>query len=357
MPRPPAEFELLHLYKGAVQLKFYPKSHMYKVYDPEYKREWEVAPSATGLTDSMEKGAGLMVYAMSEAMKYMDRVLQNKPLKAVVDDPEFTFQQLFKDARKAHLDKSALAKRVGTASHTYVETLLKNFKKAQETNGAFSVPPVPRATDIANDLKQSWLNIIDVYTFKNLAVVEKYREVVNRDIEVRGRIWNEAQMVQRACEGAREFFVRAAKAGAVRVWAVEQIVHSREFFFTGKLDSILEFTKKFTWLDYPILPGVYITDFKTGNPSTDYPMGIYPNYLAQAGLYDVAYCEEYPEIMERIKGHLILGSSKLGEGFHPYVSLKRERNREWGKSLVAPLEFKHQAERELKGLQLYGGKK
>lgn len=356
MPKPPAEFELLHLYKGEVQVKFYPNSHMYKIYDPKYKRNWVQSPSFTGMTDKMEKGAGLMMYAMSEAMKFMDQTFQNKGLRQMVDDEKFTFTQFFKDARMAHKDKSALGKRVGTASHTYVETLLKAYKKAQDTGTQFVVPQVPRAVDLASDLRQSWENIISVYDFTTIKDVEKYREVVNRDIEVRARIWQESMMVQNACEAAREFFVAAAKAGALKVWAVEQFVHSRELFVSGRFDAILEFVKDFTWRGYTISTGVYFTDFKTSNPAVEYPMGIFPNHLAQIGGYDVAYCEEHPEVMDRIKGHLVLGSSKTGGGFHPYVSLKRDRNRNWAIALAPVMEYMHQGEKELKGLQLYGGK-
>jgi hypothetical protein len=357
MSRPAADFELLTLYNGAVQMKFYPKSHTYKVLDPEHNRQWEVAPSATGLTDSMEKGSGLMVYAMSEAMKYMDQVFQNKGLKSMVDDAKFTFQQLFKDARAAHIEKSALGKRVGTAAHGYVEQLLASYKQAQDTGGVWKVPVTPKALDLAAELRQSWENIISVYDFTAPTHIDKYREVVNRDIEIRGRIWRESMMVQRACQAAREFILAAAKAQVLKVWAVEQVVHSREFFFTGRFDAILEFIQDFPWRGYTLPAGVYIADMKTSNPGTDYPMGIYPNHLAQVGLYDVAYCEEYPDVRDRIKGHLILGSSKTGEGFHPYASLERRRNREWGKSLVPVVEYMHQAEKELKGLQLYGGNK
>jgi hypothetical protein len=274
----------------------------------------------------------------------------------MVDDDQFTLTQLFKDARQAHKDKSALGKRVGTTAHAYVEQLLLAFKKAQDTGTAFIVPQVPRATDLANELRESYENIISVYNFKTMKDVEKYREVVNRDIEVRSAIWREAIMIQNACEAAKQFFSAAAKQGALRVWAVEQFVHSRELFVSGKFDSILEFVKNFTWRGYTIYPGVYITDFKTSNPAVEYPMGIFPNHLAQVGMYDVAYCEEHPEVMDRIKGHLILGSSKTGEGFHPYVSTKRERNRQWAIALAPVLEFMHQGEKELKGLQLYEGK-
>lgn len=356
MPKPPAEFKLYKLYGGEVQIKFLVNSHTYKVYDVKHNRNWEVSPSATGATDKMEKGAGLMVYAMSEAMKYMDQVFHNKPIHTMVEDPKFTFQQLFKDARKAHLDKSALGKRVGTASHTYVEKLLKAFKTAQDNGTQFIVPPVPRAMDIASELKESWQNIISVYSFKTVNDLDKYREVISRDVEVRSKIWQESMMVQNACEGAREFFVAAAKQGVLRVRGVEKLVHSRELFMSGIFDSILEFTKEFRWRNYPIPAGIYITDFKTSNPGTDFPMGIFPNHLAQVGMYDVCYTEEFPEMNDRIKGHLILGSSKHGDGFHPYVSLKRERNRQWAIALVPVLEYMHQAEKELKGLNLYGGK-
>ncbi len=355
MPKPPAEFELFTMYKGEVQVRFYPNSHTYKILDPKHKRNWEVSPSATGVTDRMEKGAGLMMFAMSESMKFMDQVFSNKGLRQMVDDEKFTLTQLFKDARLAHKDKSALGKRVGTASHAYVEQLLKSFKNAQDTGSQWIVPPVPRAIDLAGDLRQSWENIIGVYQFNALKDVDKYREVVNRDIQVRARIWNESLMVQNACEAAKQFFYEAARQGALKVWDVERFVHSRTLFISGKFDAILEFVKDFTWRGYKISAGVYITDFKTSNPAVEYPMGIFPNHLAQVGIYDVAYCEEFPEIKDRIKGHLILGSSKTGEGFHPYVSLKRDRNRNWAIALAPVYEFMHEAEKELKGLQLYKG--
>lgn len=353
MPRPPAEFVLHTLYKGEVQIKELINSHTYKVFDRKNNRDWEVSPSATGLTDKMEKGAGLMVYAMSEAMKYMDRQFTNLSVKSAVEDPTFTFKDMFKKARQAHLDKSALGRRVGTASHTYLEELLTALWQSQKRSIQFVVPPAPQAIDLRAELKQSWLNIIDAYTFDKIEKVDKYRQIVNRDIEVRRDIWQEALMLQRTCVSAREFFVAAVKAGAIKIWAVEQIVHSREFFFSGRFDCILEFVKPFEWRSYTIPVGVYFTDYKTSNPGTDYPMGIYPNHLPQLGLYDLAYCEEFPEVKDRITGHLILGSSKHGLGFHPYVSTKRNRNRNWGKALVPVMEYMHQGEKELKGLNLY----
>lgn len=357
MPRPPAEFILHELYKGEVQIKELVKSHTYKIYDAANKRDWEPSPSATGLTDKMEKGAGLMVYAMSEAMKYMDRTFNNKSLKSVVEDPHFTFKDLFKQARQAHIDKSNLGKRVGTASHAYVETLLRALQLSQKRGVQFVVPPPPQAVDLAAELRQSWQNIISVYNFDKIETVEKYKEIVAKDIEVRGAIWQESLMLQRTAVSAREFFIAAAKEGAIKVWAVEQIVHSRKYFFSGRFDCVLEFVKPFTWRGYTIPKGVYIADYKTSNPGTDYPMGIYPNHLAQTGLYDVAYCEEFPQVKDKISGHLILGSSKQGLGFHPYVSLKRNRNRNWGISLVPVNNYMHQGEKELKGLNIYGGDK
>lgn len=356
MPKPPAEFELLRLYDGKVEMKYFPNSHTYKILDPEYNRNWEVSPSASGLTGQMSKGAGLMMYSMSEAMKYMDQIFRNKSLRELVDS-DFTFTQLFKDARRAHIDKTELGQRVGTATHGYVEELLLNFKRAQDTGSAFSVPTVPAAIDIAADLKQSWANIISQYNFKDLNTVDKYREIVDRDTRVRAKIWGEALMIQRACEAAREFFVAAARARALRVWAVEQMVHSRKHFYSGRFDAILEFTKTFVWRKYPIDAGIYIADLKTSNPGTDYPMGLYPEHLPQLGYYDVAYTEEYPQMLKRITGHILLGSSKHGDGFHPYVSRKRVRNRKWAVALRPVAEYIHQGQQELKGLQLYGADK
>lgn len=356
MPKPPAEFEIIHLYKGEVQVKFYPNSHSYKVYDPANQRNWEKSPGVTSITDKMEKGAGLMMYAMSEAMKYMDQTFHNKSLREMIDDPKFNLTDFFKAARQAHKDKTALGKRVGTASHNYVEKLLKAFKKAQDTSTQFIVPPVPRAVDLKSELMQSYQNIAEVSPITNKAEVDRFRENIIRDINVRSKLWDEALMIQRACEGAREFFVAAAKQGLLRVWYVEKFVHSRKHFFSGRFDCMLEFTKDFTWRGYTITAGAYIADFKTSNAAVEYPMGIFPNHLPQIGMYDVALCEEFRELDKRIKGHLILGSSKYGEGFHPYVSLKRDRNRDWAIALVPVMEYMHQGEKELKGLQLYGGK-
>ncbi len=353
MPKKAAEFELLTLYKGEVQIRFYPNSHTYKVYDPKNKRNWEVSPSATGITDRMEKGAGLMMYAMSEAMKYMDNIFLNKGLRQMVDDEKFTITDMFKDARQAHRSKSDLGKRVGTAAHAYVEQLLTSFKRAQDSGASWTVPAIPRAIDLNSELRQSWENIIGVYNFDSMKTIQKYREIVNKDVEVRSKIWEESLMVQNATEEARKFFYEAARQGALKVWDVERLVHSRQLFFSGKFDAVLEFVKNFTWRGYTITAGVYITDFKTSNPAVEYPMGIFPNHLAQIGMYDVAYCEEFPQLKDRIKGHLILGSSKTGGGFHPYVSLKRERNRQWAIALAPVYEYLHQGEQELKGLQLY----
>lgn len=356
MPKPPAQFELLTLYKGEVQIKYFPNSHSYKINDPKNGRNWEISPSVTGVTDKMEKGAGLMMYAMSEAMKYMDQTFHNKSMRSMIDDSDFTLTQFFKDARMAHKTKTGLGQRVGTASHDYVEKLLRAFKRSQDTNTGFVVPPVPRALDVRAELEQSYRNILEVVNMKSMKDIDKYKELVLRDINIRSLIWQEAMMVQNACDAAREFFVAAAKLGAIKVWKVEQFVHSRKLFVTGRFDCILEFTKDFTWRGYTIYTGIYFCDFKTSNAAVDYPMGIFPNHLAQVGLYDVAYCEEFSEIKDRIKGHLILGSSKYGEGFHPYVSLKRERNCNWAIALVPVMEFMHQGEKELKGLNLYGEK-
>jgi len=355
VPRPPAEFITHSLYKGQVQIRELVKSHGYRVMDPKHGREWELSPSATGLTGRMEKGEGLMMYAMSEAMKYMDRQLQNKSVKSAIDDEKFNLKELFIKARQAHRDKSALGRRVGTESHLYVKELLTAMKKAQKHRTQFIVPPPPRAADLANEFTESYQNILAFYKIDKIEEAEKFRATIGRDLEVRALLWNESLMVQKACEAAREFFLEAAKQGVLRVWGVEQLVHSRKLFVSGRFDSILEFVKPFTWRGYLIPVGVYLVDFKTSNPSVDYPMGIYPEHLAQLGLYDVMYCEEFPEVMDRITGHLILGSSKVGTGFHPYVSKARDRNRQWGMALAPVVEFMHQGEKELRGLNLYGG--
>ncbi len=357
MAKPPAEFTLHKLYKGKVEIKEFKKSHTYKVWDEKNARNWEKSPSATGITGTVDKGDGLKMYAMSESMKYMDRQFQNISVKKAIDDENFTFKKLFKDARAAHITKTHLGQSVGTATHTYFEELLRALATAQKKRGQIVVPPIPRATELSSDLTQSFQNIVSVYKFNSIENAEKFRATISKDVEVRSLIWQEALMTQRACEAVEGFLVGAMKERALRVWAIEQIVHSRKFFYSGRFDAILEFLKPFVWRGYTIPAGVYITDLKTSNPGTDYPMGLYPNHLDQCGLYDVAFCEEFPEYKDRITGHLLLGSSKHGDGFHPYVARSRARNCQSGMALVPVKDFVHLGEKELKGVNYYGGDK
>lgn len=357
MARSVAEFNLHKLYKGQVEIKEYPKSHRYRVFDQKNSRDWEISPSATGITGTVDKGDGLKMYAMSEAMKYMDRQFQNISVKKAIEDEKFTFQKLFKDARAAHIEKSNLGKAVGTKTHSYFEELLRALMTAQTKRGQIVIPPVPRATDLASQLQESFQNVLSFYKFQKIENVQKFWSVINKDVEVRSQMWQEALMTQRACEAAESFLVGAMKNRALRVWAIEQIIHSRKFFFSGRFDAILEFLKPFTWRGYTIPVGVYITDLKTSNPGTDYPMGLYPNHLDQCGLYDIGFCEEFPEYKDRITGHLLLGSSKHGDGFHPYVAKNRERNRQSAMALVPVKDFVHLGEKELKGVNHYGGDK
>lgn len=355
MPKPPAEFRLYKRYGGDVQIKFYPNSHRYKVYDEKYKRDWEISPSATGLTGSMDKGTGLMVYAMSEAMKYIDNLAGSRTLKFMIDDEKFTLKQMFKDARAAHIKKSNLGKEVGTKSHAWVEELLNRVEAQQKTKSQLIVPAIPKAKDIKTELSDSWAKISDVHKIEKRKDLEKFFSTIERDVDIRSQMWEEATMIQNSCLAAKEFFVAAIKDRVLYVHGVEQIVHSRKHFFTGLFDSILEFKAPFTWKGYTIPKGIYVTDFKTSNAGTDYPMGIYPNYLAQAGLYDIALCEEFPEWDKKLTGHLILGSSKHGDGFRPYVAEDRKRNCEWAASLPKVMHHMQLGERELKGKNVYGG--
>lgn len=356
MAKPLAEFILHKLYKGQVEIKEFPKSHRYKIFDQKNGREWETSPSATGITGTVDKGDGLKMYAMSESMKYIDRQLQNISVRKAIDDEDFTFKKLFKDARAAHIAKSDLGKAVGTSTHSYFEELLRALMAAQSKRGQIVVPPIPRATDLASTLQESFVNVLSFYKFKKIENVEKFWSVINKDVEVRSALWQEALMTQTACEAVEGFLVGAMKERALRVWAIEKIVHSRKLFFSGRFDAILEFLKPFTWRGYTIPAGVYITDLKTSNPGTDYPMGLYPNHLDQCGLYDIAFCEEFPAYRDRITGHLLLGSSKHGDGFHPYVAKSRERNRQSAIALVPIKDFVYQGEKELKGVNYYGGK-
>jgi hypothetical protein len=109
--------------------------------------------------------------------------------------------------------------------------------------------------------------------------------------------------------------------------------------------------------------GRYITDYKSTNASSSAPKGIYKEYLAQCGIYDLAKTEEFPEI--KYDGHLILNGSKndpkrdasgapipliKGKPYSPFnthFSFERERNRRWGLMLAELKEIMYEAGKEV----------
>jgi hypothetical protein len=116
-------------------------------------------------------------------------------------------------------------------------------------------------------------------------------------------------------------------------------------------------TRTATWSgDVTDFTGRYIVDFKSTNASSESPKGIYPEYLAQCAVYEVAIIEEHPD--RKYDGYLILNGSKqpytdkkTGQEypvFNTHFSFRNEQHREWAKLLARNKELIYAANKEMK---------
>lgn len=349
--------ESIH-YGGEAKVKFYPAAHYYAVTDPVMGFKNQRMGGATSLTGTMAKGMGLMLYPMTEMKKYLKQYFRSTTIEEMFDSP-MSLDDLLKEAGQAHVRKSDRGKSVGTDAHSWVEDCLRSMIEfqsmtdKQKIDSPFEYPQIPEVEEIATILRKSYLAI---YNAAKPATIEEYKtlpKLLFQDAEIQEALWTEATMLHKSVTAAKAWFDRHP---GIVVHGTEDTVYSRKFMVCGKYDADLSITctELCGWCylngDANKIPkdftGRYITDFKSSNASNDNPKGVYSEYLAQCGVYDVAKTEEYPELV--YDGHLILNGSKKDGTFNTHYSFERDRNCAWAMLLAGLKEYMYQAAKEVK---------
>lgn len=376
MAKPSTNFEESTHYGGQAVVRFYPGAHYYSITDPEMGFKGQRAGGATSLTGMMNKGQGLMLYPMYEMRKYLKNFFRSTTIEEFFDSP-MSLDDLLKEGTQAHVKKSDRGKSVGTDAHAWVETFLIEGLRVQEKLGLKSVddivanreaykaefvfPEIFTVEELGVKLRQSYIEIFKAAKPKSIDEYRKLSKLLFADAEIQEALHTEATMLNLSTTAARAWF----ELHDVFVYGTEDTVYSRKMQICGKYDADLgvRCTDKCNWCylngneekvinilneegaDFAFT-GRYITDFKSTNESGEAPKGIYPEYLAQCGIYDLAKTEEHPEIL--YDGHLILNGSKNKGTFNTHYSFERERNRNWGLLLADLKEISYEAGKEIK---------
>ena len=356
-----ADVETTQHYNGTATVKFYPGMHGYFVDDEVLGVKNKRTGGGTSLTGTMAKGQGLMMWPMWEMSKYLKSFLETTTIKDLIDREDLTVEDILKAGRDAHTKKSDRGKSVGTDAHAWVEAYSNALQKATDEGEAFEEPPVPEVEDIASILRASYIRVIKDLKPTNLDEYKRLPSLIMKEIEMQEAIWMEATMVRQSILGAKAWL----NNHIIQVHGAEGTVYSRELFVCGKYDAdwTVTCTKKCGWCyrngdttkPEEDFTGRYIVDFKSTNASNDSPKGIYPEYLAQCGVYDLAITEEFPD--RKYDGHLILNGSKVPfidkKGvehplFNSHFSFNRLRSIEWARCLAQLKEHMWAANDEMK---------
>lgn len=385
--------ESIH-YGGEATVRFYPGAHYYAITDDKMRLKAKRAGGATSLTGVMGKGPGLMLYPMYEMKKYLKNYFRSTTIEEMFDSP-MSLDDLLKEGTQAHVKKSDRGKSVGTDAHAWVEHYLIEALRVQEKLGIKSVddlvakreeydkefkpPEIISAEELGLRLRQSYIEIFKASKPKTIDEYRKLTKALFNDSEIQEALHIEATMLNLSTTAAKGWF----DIHDVFVHGTEDTVYSRKMRICGKYDADLSVrcSSKCNWCylngdekkivdvlnelgEDHTFTGRYITDFKSTNASTTAPKGVYPEYLAQCGIYDLAKTEEFPEI--KYDGHLILNGSKnepkrdangnpvsqvKGKPYSPFnthFSFERERNREWGLLLSQLKNIMYEAEKEVK---------
>lgn len=341
-------------YGGEATVKFYVNAHYYAIDDPKHPDGPLVGArmgGGTSLTGTMAKGQGLMMYPMYEAIKHLRAYFKQTTVEEFVNE-DFTIQDLFDQATKAHVKKSDRGKSVGTDAHAWVEDYLKRLHASQNGGPEFVAPEIKAVEDIALILRRRYIEIANDLKPQSLDDYRRLPKLILQDIDIQESLWIEATMLHQSIEAAKQWL----DLHDIKVHGVEGTVYSRKMRVCGKFDSDISVTctEKCGWCyrnGNPDLPekdytGRYMTDFKSTNASTEAPKGIYKEYLAQCGVYVEALLEEFPD--RHYDGSLILNGSKQNGTFSTHFSFNLERDREWARTLVKLRDFLYESGQEIK---------
>lgn len=343
-----AKFTETKLYGGEVTLRFYPGNHTYMAWDEKNGLKGKRVSGVTGYTGVLNKGEGLMMYPMWEALKLLDRMLASTSVKDLIDG-DLTVARIIEECRSAHVKKSSRGKGVGTKAHDWVENWLIALKDEHDGKKP-NYPKKPTVKELSVSLKESYISTINRVKPKEIDDFRRLLKVLEEDFTMQDLIYQEAAMNLQAIEN---FLTWTKQVKIKKVIGAEEYVYSRKHKYGGKFDAVLDVEgvdsakQKYS--------GVHMVDFKTSNTSSQFEWGIFPEYLGQTGLYDEAYCEEKREGWDKVKGELIVNIPKTTKEPFSFVSTDRKRNRAWGLSLIPAKEGLVSATKELKGAA-YGRK-
>ncbi|HET8708962.1 MAG TPA: PD-(D/E)XK nuclease family protein [Candidatus Saccharimonadales bacterium] len=254
--------------KEFIELLYYPNSHAYKI-------DGHKKIGVSSIPDIIDK-PGLRFYYMNEALSFIERKLipdNNDKLVLPVSLDEW--KDFVKGAKTAHRAKSDRGKDNGTRTHSWLEEYFTAYKNKT------TLPALPERTKILEDAK----------TWEAIAQNEVSLE------------WNNLV-------SALEEFIGWVSQHEIEVVALEQIIYSLKHDYAGRFDAVLRIDGK-----------LYLVDFKTNNPSREYPRGIFPEMFCQIGGYDIAYTEEfYPELDVKnqscFDGHAVFNFNKQTGRFY-----------------------------------------
>lgn len=261
-----------------IEILYYPTSHA-------YKESGETLMGVSGVVGIIEK-EGLRRYYMNEAIVSLTRNL-------VPDNDEvFKLPESMKDwedackkSKNAHKTRSDRGKENGTFTHSWLEEFL--IAKRDGT----PAPDLPKQYEVPKKVPGMTWEQVD-------------------EIEVKLEFNNIVEALSQ--------FIHYCEQHTIEVVALEQLIFSYRYRYAGRFDAILRIDGK-----------LYLVDFKTNNPTADFPDGVFPEAFIQIGGYDTAYTEEfYPELDKQnqsvFDGHAVFNFSKKTGKFNKRFDLDED---------------------------------
>lgn len=286
------EIEKLRMYVDhprfdEIELLYYPNSHA-------YKKDNERLLGVSGIKSIMASD-GLAHYFKAEAIKYFRRKFN--PMndgKLVFPETLEEFEVMAKAAGTAHTAKSQRGMDTGTFIHEWLE------KWCIAHRDGLPKPDLPPKMEEPDKKDPKYAT--DAWAYEDdLQVTKERNNLVS----------------------ALEEFIEFTTEHTIEVIDLERIVMSLSYEYAGRFDAILRIDGK-----------LYLVDFKTSNPSWDYPKGVFPDFFCQIGLYDVAYTEEHHWDLHQknespFDGHAVFNFNKQTGKFYREYSFDTKINRSW----------------------------
>ena len=145
------EEENIHeLYNGEVKIKFYPKSHRYKLVEFQGEKENRWIPSVTTILGNLDKSAALIPWAV--------RMFEERVHELMGDGANFTRDDLLSMlsvGKNAHNEKKESAATVGSVVHEYAEKYDENHELHPEAQGISTLDSYQELSDEEKELAEN----------------------------------------------------------------------------------------------------------------------------------------------------------------------------------------------------------